>query len=74
MTEHEIETMYAEKERQDIKDWCRKHKQSLRYKGSTYYLYEGCIYDNDMNVVIPEATNGFLDLYEYFEYFPQNAE
>ena len=48
--------------------------QKLKYKGKTYYLYQNTIYDSDMNVIIEDATNGFLDLYEYFEYFPQNAE
>lgn len=49
----------------------KKEAQRLRYRGKTYYLYNGAIYDSDLNVVIPEASNGFLDLYEYFEYFPQ---
>jgi hypothetical protein len=46
-------------------------EQRLRYRGKMYYLVGNIIYDNKRNVVIPEATNGFLDLYEYFEYFPQ---
>lgn len=49
----------------------KKTAERLRYRGKTYYLYNGAIYDSDLNVVIPEASNGFLDLYEYFEYFPQ---
>lgn len=49
----------------------KKVAEKLRYKGKTYYLYAGKIYNEDMKVIIEEATNGFLDLYEYFEYFPQ---
>ena len=51
----------------------KKEAQRLRYRGRMYYLYNGAIYDSRLNIVIPEATNGFLDLYEYYEYFPQNA-
>lgn len=51
----------------------KKNAQRLRYRGRVYYLYQGAIYNSKLEVVIPEATNGFLDLYEYFEYFPQNA-
>lgn len=50
----------------------KKESQRLRYHGRTYYLYDGVIYGPNFNVLIPDATNGFLDLYEYFEYFPQN--
>lgn len=50
----------------------KKEAQRLRYRGATYYLYKGVIYDPHLEVLIPDATNGFLDLYEYFEYFPQN--
>ena len=49
----------------------KREAQRLRYRGRTYYLHEGVIYGPDLAVLIPEATNGFLDLYEYFEYFPQ---
>lgn len=49
----------------------KKEAQRLRYRGRTYYLHGGVIYGPDFQVIIPEATNGFLDLYEYFEYFPQ---
>lgn len=48
--------------------------EKLKYNGKMYYLYDNIIYDNDMNVIIENATNGFLDLYEYYEYFPQNKE
>jgi len=74
MTEHEIETMYFDKEMKDIKKWCVENKQTIRYHGQTYYLYQNKIYDKNMNLVIENAENGFLDLYEYFEYFPQNKE
>lgn len=50
----------------------KKDAKLLRYRGATYYLYNGVIYDQRLDVIIPEATNGFLDLYEHFEYFPQN--
>lgn len=50
----------------------KKEAQRLRYRGATYYLHQGVIYDPNLEVLIPDATNGFLDLYEYFEYFPQN--
>lgn len=46
--------------------------QKIRYKGRIYYLYENTVYDAKLNIVIEDARNGFLDLYEYFEYFPQN--
>lgn len=46
--------------------------ERLKYNGRIYYLYDGTIYDARMNVFIEQAANGFLDLYEYFEYFPQN--
>lgn len=49
----------------------KKNAQRLRYRGATYYLHEGSIYGPDLQLLIPDATNGFLDLYEYFEYFPQ---
>ena len=49
----------------------KKEAQRLRYRGRTYYLYNGAIYDSNLNEIIPEASSGFLDLYEYFEYFPQ---
>ena len=67
-----IEATYFEKEQQDIKKWCRKHNQTIIYKNQTYYLYQKQIYDKDMNLIIEDAENGFLDLYEYYEYFPQN--
>lgn len=53
-----------------IKDKAEK----LKYRGKTYYLYENTIYDAALNVIIEDASNGFLDLYEYFEYFPQNKQ
>lgn len=73
MTDRETEAMYAEQELRDIKAWCIKNKQTLKYRGKTYYLYQRSIYDARMNVIIEDAPNGFLDLYEYFEYFPQPA-
>lgn len=68
----ELEKLYFEQELKEIKDWCIKHNQTIKYKNQSYYLYCGTIYDKDMNIVISNATNGFLDLYEYYEYFPQN--
>ena len=65
----EIELMYLEKEINDIKDWCIKHNQTIKYRNQDYYLYCKTIYDKDMNIVIENAENGFLDLYEYYEYF-----
>ena len=50
----------------------KKEAQRHRYRGRVYYLCNGVIYTQRMEVLIPDATNGFLDLYEYFEYFPQN--
>lgn len=50
----------------------KEEAQKLKYKGKTYYLYKNTIYDAALNVIIEDASNGFLDLYEYFEYFPQN--
>lgn len=49
----------------------KKNADRLRYRGRIYYLYAGTIYNSKLEVVIPDASNGFLDLYEYFEYFPQ---
>ena len=69
---NELERLYFEKEQDNIKAWCRENKQTLKYRGETYYLYQGSIYDSNMDVIVPEATNGFLDLYEYYEYFPQS--
>lgn len=71
---NELEMLYFEKEQADIKAWCHKNKQTIRYQGKIYYLYMNTIYDSNMNEIIPRASNGFLDLYEYFEYFPQNTE
>lgn len=48
--------------------------QKLKYKGKIYYLYDNTIFDSAMNVIVEDATNGFLDLYEYFEYFPPNEK
>lgn len=67
----EIESLYAEKERKDIKQYCIKHGNTIRYRGQTFYLYLNRIYDEEMNLIISQAENGFLDLYEYHEYFEQ---
>lgn len=69
---NDLGMLYLEKELADIKAYCiRTPGCRLRYKGLVWYLYQNTVYDAGMNVFIPEATNGFLDLYEYFEYFPQ---
>lgn len=52
----------------------RNTAEKLEYEGEIYYLYDNQIYNEDMRIIIESASNGFLDLYEYFEYFPQNAE
>lgn len=52
----------------DIKETAEK----IKYRGRVYYLKDGTIYDARLNVFIEDATNGFLDLYEYFEYFEPN--
>ena len=64
------ERLYYEKELDDIKTFCIKHGQTIKYKNQDYYLYQRKIYDKDMNVIIEHAANGFLDLFEYYEYFP----
>lgn len=69
---NEIEMLYFEKEQKDIKAWCIQHNQILKYRNKNYYLYLNTIYDENMNIVVEDAGNGFLDLYEYYEYFPQN--
>lgn len=46
--------------------------EKLKYRGRVYYLKDNTIYDARLNIFIPDATNGFLDLYEYFEYFEPN--
>lgn len=63
MTNREIASMYAEKEWRDIKDWCIKNKQTIKYRGKTYYLYQGHIYDGRMDVIIEVANKrlfGFI--------------
>ena len=45
-----------------------------RYKGKVYYLYKNDILDENLSIIIKNAKNGFLDLLEYFEYFPQNKK
>ena len=67
-----LERLYYEKELADIKAFCTKHGQTIKYKNQDYYLYQRTIYDKDMNVIIDRADNGFLDLFEYYEYFPPN--
>ena len=66
------EFFWQEKELEDIKAWCKKHGKVKRYKNRDYYLYDNTIYDQNMDILIPYAENGFLDLFEYFEYFPAN--
>lgn len=61
---NELERLYFEKEQTDIKDYCIKHGQTIEYEGQTYFLYMGTIYDGNMNIVISDAENGFLDLFE----------
>lgn len=65
--EIELEKMWAEQELKDIKKFCIKHNQMIIYRNRPYYLYDEHVYDSDMNVVIREAPNGFLDLYKYLE-------
>ena len=69
----ELEWLYFEKEREDIKRFCIEHGQTIEYRGRTFYLYLRNIYDEDMNLVIEHAENGFLDLFEYYEYFEQQT-
>lgn len=66
-----LERLYHEKELTDIKNFCIKNGLTKKYLGQIYYLYNGKIYDKDMSVLIANADNGFLDLFEYFEYFEQ---
>lgn len=66
----ELERLYYEKELADIKAFCNKHGQTIRYQNQDFYLYDRKIYDKDMNIIIDYAANGFLDLFEYYEYFP----
>lgn len=67
----EIEMLHFEKEMKDIQDFCIKHGQTIKYRNEVFYLYQHNIYDKDMNIVIEYAENGFLDLFEYNEYFEQ---
>ena len=64
---NDLEKFYFQKELEDIKTFCIKHNQMIMYKNRHYYLYDKKIYDKDMNIVIREVKNGFLDLFEYFE-------
>ena len=68
---NDIETLYFIKEQKDIKEFCIKHGQTIRYRNEEFYLYQRNIYDKNMNIVIEHAENGFLDLFEYHEYFEQ---
>ena len=65
----ELERLYCEKELADIKAYCIKHGQTIRYQNQDFYLYDRKIYDKNMDIVIEFAENGFLDLFEYYEYF-----
>lgn len=65
----ELEMMYYDAEWRDIKQFCIKHGQMIMYRGKTFYLYLRNIYDADRNLIIEQAENGFLDLFEYYEYF-----
>lgn len=67
---NEIERLYHEKEKADIKTFCIKNGLTIRYENRDYYLYDRKIYDENMSIVIEYAENGFLDLFEYYEYFP----
>lgn len=64
---------WLEKEMRDIKEYCIKHGQTIIYQSEAFYIYMHTIYDKDMNTVIDYAENGFLDLFEYYEYFEQPA-
>lgn len=59
----DIEMLYFEKEKIDIKEWCEKSNNTLKYNNKIYYLYEHKIFDSDFNVIIENAENGFLDLF-----------
>lgn len=61
-------------ELRDIKEYCIKKGWTIEYEGRNYYKYYHKIYDDDMNVIISYAENGFLDLFEYFEYFEQPTQ
>lgn len=68
-----LEKLYFVKELEDIKTFCIKNGQITRYQNQTYYLYNNKIYNKNMEIVIDHAENGFLDLFEYYEYFEPNA-
>lgn len=72
--EIELEMMYFKQELKDIKNFCIKHNQMIIYRNRPYYLYNKHIYDENMDIVIREAENGFLDLFEYFEYFEKQSQ
>lgn len=67
----DMEKLYYEKELADIKNHCIKNGLSVRYKNQDFYLYEHKLYDKNMELIIDHAENGFLDLFEYYEYFEQ---
>lgn len=52
-----------------LKGIIRAEGAATEYKNKTYYLYNSNIYDSELNLFIANAENGFLDLFEYFEYF-----
>ena len=64
-----LERLYYDKELADIKAFCIKRGHTVKYENRDYYLYDHKIYDEDMNIIIEYAENGFLDLFEYYEYF-----
>lgn len=68
----ELDFLYFEKELSDIKAFCVKNGLTIRYQNRDYYLYDHKIYDEDMDIIIEHAENGFLDLFEYYEYFEPN--
>lgn len=67
----EIEMLYFEREWDDAKRFCIEHGLVTNYRGKRYFLCWGNIYDEERNLIIESPENGFLDLFEYYEYFEQ---
>ena len=66
---NKVELMYYQKELADIKTYCTNNGLTVKYRDQVFYLYNHKIYNQNMEIIIDYAENGFLDLFEFYEYF-----